>query len=326
MSIDWRGAVNGVATTDVERTEMFLKIFNRVFAAFEAKSDTLDFFTVKSVGTGRKEEQFILMDSVQLGDINYKTDPNDGQDYATSETKQATKDIKLDANETVYSKQTKITDQSLSHYDVQALIQASASNAFALAKDLKNYVSLAKGSEATHPTDNQPGGVKITAANFGTDITATMAVFDDIVSTYEERSIPIEDCQAWVSPRLFNWLKTAGKDFFINSDYSRTGEGFEKNTKKLDYSGLTIIKSASFNNFAGNNLTNVSGNDRYAYDATHTKMLVGHPVSIGTLVALDVRLAYDDTIARNGKERMTILKQDGVDWLNPQTCVQVATQ
>lgn len=323
--IDWDGAVNGVATNDAERTALFLEIFNRVVSGFEIMSDTLGFFDIRSTTGDRVSEQFILTGDYDEDDIVYRTNPLDGNDYPSAVLNRAKKTITLDANETTFSHIQKITDKALTHYSIMDKVVDKAKKQFARSQDFKNWARLGAASTAAHPVTGKTGGRKITAATFGTDLAATMGVFDEIINGYENAGVPVEECMTWVTPTVHNWLKTVGREYFVGVEYSDGSKDLQKRVQVLEYNGLKIMKSPNFNAFIGVNRTDVSGNTRYAFDATNTVLLGGHSETIGQLVAIDAVIAYMDRTAENGTERMTIIKQDAVDWVDPTCAVQVAT-
>lgn len=325
MAIDWDGAVNGAAAADAERTALFLEVFNRIVSAFEIESDTMGYFKVKSTRSDRLSEQFILIGEFDEGDIHYRVDPLDGNKYPTASLNRAEKVITLDANETTFSHVTKFSDKALSHYNVDDEIITKAAKQFARTQDYKNWSRLGAASTTAHPLTVQDGGRYITEATFGTDLANTMAVFDEVINGYEERGIPVEECMVWVTPRVHNWLKTVGREYFVGFEYSDGENNLQKRVQLLEYNGLKIMKSPNFAKFIGNNYAGVSGNTRYAFDATNTVMLAGHYGTVAQLVAVDGIIAYKDDTADDGSKRMTVLKQDAVDWLDPSAAVQVVT-
>lgn len=312
-----RGNINGAG----DNTALFLKTFYEVISAFYVKSEVWDFIE-KKVISGAKTAQFIRTGI--LSDSNLDTHVL-GEDYSISDLNQNEVTIPLDNRPTYFSTAFDSVDNYMAQYDKKSVLVEQVLSIFAKAMDKKVYCKVGEASETASQVTGVAGGVKITAATFGTDVESTLDTLDSIKSTAISRGYSESDLVVKVSPTLFMKLRRLLKDYIVSKDYSDNEMGFDKSVSKFYYGGLVVESSAHFGEIVGTNVTGVAGNTNYAYDFTNTVALAFTKRTVAALVAQDVKVSVTDLSGKNGLVYNSWIMQTGVGVLMAETAFQVVT-
>jgi hypothetical protein len=322
MTISLKGTVNGLATTDTEREELFLKVFHEVISAFYIKSDIWDFIEKQSGIKTQKTAQFIK--TGRFDDTDVETHAL-GADYNTVDLNQNEITIHMDSRPIATSIKTDEQDDFLSQYDKTTQIKDQIVNAFALSMDKRAYCKVGEASTTVNPVATLEDGEKVINANFGVTADATLDVLDYVSSAAETRGVMVSDLRVVVTPVQFRKLRRLLKDDLINKDYADRAVGFDRGTDKMYYGDLEILSSAHFSKIQGTNVLNVNGNTDYAFDFTNTLALCFSKETVAALIAEEVSIKETDLSAVNGLTYTAWTMRTGMGVLTPETAFNIAS-
>lgn len=290
------GQANKANATDA----LFLEVFSgEVLNAFNMATVTMGRHKVRSISEGKS--------------ATFPATGNTSADYHTPGTELVFNKIEHDQkiiniNDLLISPVfIDVLDEAMNHYEVRSEYakQIGAALAEKLDKDVLRNMVLAARSASTISADmaTQRGTIITgTAADqiISTDYTKFITCLYYAAQTFDEKNVPDQGRQAFVSP--LTWYSifrtgsgTAGVQEMINRDLGGTGSIANVQMPKI--AGIEIVKT---NNLPNTNET--SGNHDAALNQNYSKTVavVNTPDSVGTVKLIDLKMESEYDMNRQG--------------------------